>query len=236
MKAHPTLLLLAVACSLLLGSATLAGDACGARALGGGVSGSVDIGVDRVGRVVIVVDEIDTRTDRPDGLIDHIFTFSPREPYGQAFSYHAEKANITFAPDRVTVTAPDRSVLVDVAIKGEPRNYFKTPPKNALVLLEGIELIHRRVDSAMRLDSFDSRETFEGFYRSTGPIEIAPNAPATGEILNPVKPQECQSGGEGATQCSCSGADGCSVTCGSGYHACCNCQTVTLPTCKCAAN
>jgi hypothetical protein len=41
--------------------------------------------------------------------------------------------------------------------------------------------------------------------------------------------QDCASGGAGATQCSLEVGGGCSVSCGSGYYACCN----LLGGCKC---
>ena len=47
----------------------------------------------------------------------------------------------------------------------------------------------------------------------------------------------CDSGGSGATGCSIdSGGSSCSVTCGSGYYACCSYGGVfTLSSCKCSA-
>jgi hypothetical protein len=46
----------------------------------------------------------------------------------------------------------------------------------------------------------------------------------------------CASGGRGATACSsATGNPSCSITCGSGYYACCNSNSYSA-TCKCYRN
>jgi hypothetical protein len=49
--------------------------------------------------------------------------------------------------------------------------------------------------------------------------------------------QPCDSGGEGATNCTLSsGGFSCSVTCGTGTYACCYYETPNNPKCKCCGN
>jgi hypothetical protein len=53
-------------------------------------------------------------------------------------------------------------------------------------------------------------------------------------VNNLTEPEHCDAGGAGATSCSkASGGYSCSVSCGSGYYACCNDHTVTPPSCNC---
>ena len=189
-----------------------------------GYSGEVLI--DTKGSAVIVL--VDTNKGGRDGMIDQWFTL---EASGSIVpvSDHITSAQIVHTAGHLRVISHERRVIYDFVVAGQDQAW-EVPGGFTRIRNEGYGLARNMSPTTVRIPKIrgDSVTAFncegcEIFYPDLG------EAGGSGQTV-------CASGGRGATACSsASGTQNCTITCGSGYYACCNSNSYSA-TCKCYRN
>lgn len=187
---------------------------------------SGEVLIDTRGNAVVIL--IDTNKDGRDGLVDQWFTL---ETAGSMVpvSEHMTSAQIVHTAGYLRVTAPGQRVIYDFVVAGQDRA-LEVPGGFTKIRSEGYGLSHNMSPTNIRIPKTrgDSVTAFncegcEIFYPDFG------DSGGSGQTA-------CASGGRGATACSsATGTQSCSITCGSGYYACCNSNSYSA-TCKCYRN
>lgn len=173
-----------------------------------------------------------------DGNADNVFVVATPDSFDTPISYRWTNANLIFKPSGLMVTSPtDHEALIVTFERDIPRATFAAPAdfrttrvSNAIGLAHHSSLAHvypmelmpRGHQKASRIGSntYDNDWYREPFMNDWG---YASGSGGSG----------CTSGGGGATSCSISGCaatsykNDCSVTCFTGYYACCNCGSCT---------
>ena len=181
--------------------------------------------------MVIAVDSDDN------GNADSVFVVATAEPFVTPLSYRWTNANLVFKASGILVTSPaEREALIVTFRRDVPRANFVAPADfhvtrvgNAIGLAHHSSLAYdypmesmpsdrghssRRVSSEWTSDGW-TREPFQNDWNMDG---------AAGG---------CTSGGSGSVSCSINGCaatsykNDCSVSCITGYYACCNCGSCT---------
>ncbi len=178
-------------------------------------------------RLLVLLDRGDDGTS-PDDTIDAVIRvgLQGRAPQGEL--RRLERATIEISSRRVVITAPDGPVALEFSIDSEgmlplvglpPERDFRQP----LSRLVGAALVFELAVCRPRLKETSAQVLA---HVAAGDSPYLPPAACHGE--------DCQSGGMGSTSCSqtCGGI-GCSVSCGSGHFACCNCSLITGAHCFC---
>jgi hypothetical protein len=153
--------------------------------------------------------------------VDHAFVLACDEPIGGPAVVDLSDAVISVSPGRVVATsASDRTVVV-LALSDSPDPANEHFPAGYNVLrFHGFGLTHKVGALGTPLQKarkFVARDLCDGVI---DPYCVENLDPGGGGGSG----SSCGSGGSGASQCGCSaGGDSCSVSCVSGYYACCNC-------------
>jgi hypothetical protein len=229
---------------MLLGTLAIAGceaglaapsgdDACGASLTASpsldapAFIGEVLVRTDSLGRLAVIVD-LAPDGQAPDGFADRVFILESLGGVGQAIDKRLPIASVQWWRTGLRVVAPEGGFVADLAVATEIDRQ-RSVTEERVVLHDGIALqarniSHRRVPA----EAVDTAP-----FALLGP-ETEPDAAG--------RPRRCDSGGEGSTECSysckfstppVSKEDGCSVTCGAGYHACCRCDMLYHAECVC---
>lgn len=192
-------------------------------------------------RVVVSLDEAPT-----DGRVDRVFTLQTEAPFARPISFDASEASITLLHGNLFVDAGAETVHLQtngfdvaegIAERRLPALGYDLAkaldleaPRRTLV---GIGLAQKVVDPGTGLTLADARSTTA--YVAVGescasslPFKSLLPAGTTGVERQNCGNGYCPGGGPGSTGC---GAGGCDVTCGNGYHACCDGAT-----CTCCSN
>jgi hypothetical protein len=182
------------------------------------VYGTVDVRGGSNGNIVVIVDQSPGGpTGDTDGVPDLVFHFAPekvRQKY-RSISFDFQQASVFFSSRRLAVISRDGHVRVSLSLekvrKGEPGYSVygsrASDLPNTLRISRGLGLLR---EVPQRLE--------DGSY---APINL--NKSFVGDVQLLSEADDCKSGGPGASQCSFNapGGGGCSVTCNSGYYACC---------------
>ena len=177
--------------------------------------GEVLVKSDRQGRLAVVVDEaLEGRTSR--GAATRMFLLTSAVPLTVPVEVRLPVASVDFRGDRLTVSTPSGGDTIDLAL-GSVSDGRHMVAEGRIVLHDGLALQSLRfAGTPVTLDGVPIDD------RPDALVDAAAGGSAT----------SCQAGGEGASTCTkkCSvgvaGAsfiDECSVTCSTGFHACCNC-------------
>ncbi|HJW95356.1 MAG TPA: hypothetical protein VJ901_17190 [Thermoanaerobaculia bacterium] len=184
----------------------------------------------------VMVIAIDTEgASQRDGNADNVFVVATPDSFDTPISYRWTNANLVFKPSGLMVTSPsDREALIVTFERDIPRATFAAPADfrttrvsnaiglahhSSLASVYPMELMPRGHMKSSRAGSntYENdwfRQPFNQDWNSSGG-----SGGGSG----------CTSGGSGSTSCSISGCastsykNDCSVTCFSGYYACCNC-------------
>jgi hypothetical protein len=178
------------------------------------LAGEVLVKSDRLGRLAVLVDDAqDGRTSR--GAATRMFLLTPAAPLERPVEIRLPLASVVFRGDSLSVSTPSGRCLVDLALASRSDGRHAAD-EDRIVLHDGLALQSVRFAGApVPLD----RVTLDD--RPVALLDAAGGAATT-----------CQAGGEGSSTCtkkcsvgvaSASFIDECSVTCNTGYHACCNC-------------
>ncbi|HEX6099247.1 MAG TPA: hypothetical protein VF432_23235 [Thermoanaerobaculia bacterium] len=161
-------------------------------------------------RVTVLLDTIVDAGTAPDGIVDQWFVLQTAEPVLTPVMVHLPQALVVHQPRALRISTSDQryELLID-----RP----KTPDAAMTTRIAGIGLSHNTGTKGPRLgDQLDRR----GRVVTTCDWCLTQDpGPGGGSGSGSTS---CPSGGPGATQCSASyGTNSCSVSCASGYYACC---------------
>ena len=160
-------------------------------------------------QVMVLLDTITDATREPDGVVDQWFILQTEEPVLTPVMAHLERALVVFTRRALRVSAEDQryELLID-----RP----DTPVPAMTTRVAGFGLAHATGGKGPKIkDQLDRK----GRVMPTCEWCLQQD-PGTGGGSGGAA---CKSGGPGSTQCSAThGVDSCSVTCASGYYACCN--------------
>lgn len=187
---------------------------------------SGEVLIDTKGNAVVIL--IDTNRDGRDGLVDQWFTL---ETSGSMVpvSDHATSAQVVHTSGYLRVTLPTQRVVYDFVVAGQDRA-LDVPAGFTKIRNEGYGLSHNKSVTTIRIPKI-RRDSVTAF-NCEGCEIIYPDLGDYGGGGQTV----CAAGGRGATACSsATGNQSCSITCGSGYYACCNSNSYSA-TCKCYRN
>lgn len=161
-------------------------------------------------QVMVLLDTITDATENPDGVVDQWFILQTEEPVLTPVMAHLERALVVFTRRALRVsTSEERYELVLDAPAA--------PPAAMTTRIAGIGLAHNRGGKGPKVkDQLDRKGRVVSTCEWCLQQDPGPGGGTAGGAA-------CKSGGPGSTSCSAShGVDSCSVTCGSGYYACCN--------------
>ena len=159
-------------------------------------------------RVMVLLDTILDAGTPSDGDVDQWFTLQAEGLLLTPVMVHLERALVVFTPRSLRVSTSEERY--EFSLDGP-----ETPNAGMTTRITGIGLSHNTGTKGPRLrDQLDRRG---------GVIEkcdwCLQQDPGTGGGSGGTS---CPSGGPGSTQCSAAnGANSCSVTCATGYYACC---------------
>jgi len=184
----------------------------------------------------VMVIAIDSDAGGRDGIADSVFVVATPESFVTPVSYRWTNATLVFKASGVMVTSPaDREALIVTFKRDVPRANFAAPAEfhttrvaNAIGLahhstLGDIYYMDAMPSGSSRSRRLVSNTTADGWTRQPFQNDWSGDGAAGG----------CTSGGGGSTSCSVSGCaasaykNDCSVSCISGYYACCNCGSCT---------
>lgn len=192
-------------------------------------------------RVVVSLDSAPS-----DGLVDRVFSFQTDTALSTPVSFDADDANVTLVHGNLFVEVGARSLQLRtsgfdvgqaVAARslrgpdlGIATSVELSAPRRTIV---GVGLAQQVVepDAAFALararDGAEYLSTSESTCATSLPFIDLPGSGSTSKKPDCVNGY-CPAGGPGSTDC---GAGGCTVSCGSGYHSCCDGVS-----CKCCRN
>jgi hypothetical protein len=162
-------------------------------------------------------------------VISHVLRVTAEEPFPQnPVSFHFQRAEITVEPDQIVIRNADGDISVIFAVTRARDDAHN------LVVLSGYWLSQNVVGGDRTITSIRRARDIAAEWCDasvSGDDCLFDNDGGSGGTT-------CSSGGPGSTSCSCShGGTSCTVTCGSGYYACCkNCYIVNGQSCKCVRN
>jgi hypothetical protein len=213
----------------------------------GVIPGNVAVRRASNGNIVIIVDRLGhAAKTSPDGIPDLVFRFAPLNEdlsrHGHV-SFNIKQAQVFFQPGRVAVVTKNNQLAVSLSVVESEKTdanfpMFSDPSRdlpNAVRLSQGIGLVRQ-----IPIISESSKSV------SAGKSPKAAGLPALADLETDFvirrgarasddsgfEIEGCTAGGQGATSCSidCPSGNGCAVTCGLGYWACCKCPN----NCQCA--
>jgi hypothetical protein len=230
----------------------LAGPFAGAAQVAGEVKSlSGAVAVESVGerQIMIAVDTVNE--GRPlDGLVDHLFRFVAEEPLAEPVSLRIAHGHLEERGGVLRLGSSEEGRLLLLSLRTGPaagrrpgrpgRDHdgeARLREAYRLAFTGGIELASYFNVPDLRLDDFVADP--EGGFQATFLPEETGDVPG-GDVDHDDGGSgggggtSCTAGGTGATSCSITcNHYGCSVSCGSGYYACCKCGTLSLPSCTC---
>jgi hypothetical protein len=215
------------------------------------LGGDVLLFTDPAGRLVIAVDAVNDRA-QPDGIIDKYYWYRSSRPFTNQFAIRLTNANIVDRGRSLELSSSSHGVrlVLSVDTTPSPDSSDVSKRREALTAQDSLAL-DRAVaqltsSSVQRLNTPTRPGVTE--YLLTGGFELGRSIPSTPVQLSVDSVRQsrdlstqssgpstidfggsCDSGGEGATACSISG---CSVSCASGYYACCKIGILSNE-CKC---
>lgn len=163
-------------------------------------------------RIFVIVDTTLDRSAPSDGLVDQWFILETAEPVVPAVDAHLPGALLVHSADTLRVSSPDQRF--ELVLSNDAR---KAPADGVLTT--------RVVGIGLSRNVAESTNIRIAEHARAG--RIATTCEAC-DVLNPDpgvggSAASCSSGGDGATQCSASyGSNSCSISCTTGYYACCN--------------
>lgn len=184
------------------------------------VSDEADMLVGRVvvrgagSRIVVAVGAPDDRA----ALAARVFVFQLSAPLDSALEIDTAQASLLVRRERLTLSTP-RGVALDLAVHGAVDPSAGT--QRSVATLDGIGLADYKNPTAT-LDQLATAQLDAPLFEASRLAEGGMDAMA--------EPGGCPAGGPGSTSCSISSC--CSVSCSSGYYACCHCTDG----CHCIAN
>jgi hypothetical protein len=201
--------------------------------------GEAVIASDSWGRIAIALDTLEAEDLPPDGRMDHLFLFSPRNPVERNFFLAVDTVNVAFSKQRIVLTSPDSPVRIDLSVgksgRAEERNFLT----QSIRIPDGLELIHSYGIFETNIRNFSPAD-FPVIYPDNEIIQNDGRIRACDGVENCSGARffggpKCKTGGAGASGCEvkCSQSTGCGVSCQEGSYACCNCWIPTGPKCEC---
>jgi hypothetical protein len=185
------------------------------------------------GNIVVIVDVIESAGRSAEESPNIVFRYAPykRKSRNQQISFDYPEARVFYTDDRLAVIASDGHVALSLSldkIRGRDAAFpiygdRSTDLPDTVRISKGIGL---------------QRQTLSLSADKTAPINLEQEIVVRDEFRTQDYEPElplCSSGGVGSGQCS-SGCGGqtCSVTCRSGYYACCYCSgDGSSPNCNC---
>jgi len=186
-------------------------------------------------QVMVIAIDSDAGGSR-DGVADSVFVVATPESFVTPVSYRWTNATLVFKASGVMVTSPaDREALIVTFKRDVPRANFVAPAEfhttrvaNAIGLahhstLGDIYYMDTMPSGSSRSRRLVSNLSSDGWTREPFQNDWSGDGAAGG----------CTSGGSGSTSCSVSGCaassykNDCSVSCITGYYACCTCGSCT---------
>ncbi len=169
----------------------------------------------------IALDERSFRSE-PDGTFDRLFIL---ETYGlipDEFPITIDNARLLIREDGVVATARNKALVLGFFLTDEPG--ASEEQLGSLVMENG--------DRPLAEDALFVYSGF-GFSQTPGKWKLPLDSSWMGAATEATS--TCTSGGTGSTACSQTcGRRSCSISCATGFYACCNCGTL-LANCKCIA-
>ena len=198
-------------------------------------------------KVIILALDSGDENSPGDGLVDQVFVYYLPESLPEPLSFRTDRAMVLFGKGRVQLTSPDGPTTLRFAVRTtNPRNRPRAgqkdefctedPPQNirwdpdggrvplSMSLENGLGLAHYPRVKNLPFSHFEQADLARLNYR-----DFLSSVPSEFDIQAKCAPQ-CASGGPGSSGCSVSTC--CSVTCQSGYYACCHCTNG----CTCVKN
>jgi hypothetical protein len=189
--------------------------------------------------------------------ITHVLRLSAEEAFPQnPVSWQFDRAHVEIGADRFVITSAAQRMSVIFAVtlpapapaKGlvdgvqpesaAPRTDLASVPEHNAVLLRGYWLSSRSVAPGQSIAAIKRSPKIAALFCDVSVSgDVCDDMGGTGATgTGPAT--SCSSGGSDAISCSCtSGSTGCTVTCGSGYYACCkDCYVLNGPNCRCVKN
>lgn len=200
-------------------------------------------------KVIVVAMDSGDEGSSGDGLVDRVFVYYLAEPLDQPLHFRTDRAMVLFGKGRVQVTSPDGPTILRFAVRAagldrprpnkpgekddfcieDPGMNFRSGLKGrgaarSISLENGVGLAHYPKVESLPFSHFEQADLTRLNYR-----DFLSSVPGEFDIATKCAPQ-CASGGPGSSGCSVSSC--CSVTCQSGYYACCHCTNG----CSCVKN
>lgn len=228
-------------------SKTLYGNSYKATREDGVIPGNVAVRKASNGNIVIIVDRSSNATKTsPDGIPDLVFRFAPLNEdlsrHGD-ISFNLKQAQVFFQPGRLAVFTKNDQLAVSLSVEEIEKTdanlqMFSDQSRdlpNAVRLHQGIGLVRQVPIISESSRSVNARKTSKAaglpaLIDLETDFVIRRGARALDD--GGFEIEGCTAGGQGATSCSinCPSGNGCAVTCGLGYWACCKCPN----NCQCA--
>lgn len=188
-------------------------------------------------KVMVIAVDSDANGAR-DGMADTVFVVATPEPFLTPISHRWTNASLVFKASGVMVTSPDDHEALIVTFKRDvPRANFVAPAEfHVSRVANAIGLAHHT--SLPDIYHMDNMPTAHGRGNSRHASETLgvdgwDRQPFQNNWGDGGAAGGCTSGGSGSTSCSVSGCaatsykNDCSVSCITGYYACCNCGSCT---------
>lgn len=172
--------------------------------------------------VLVAIDDAET----PERGLSRAFTYQLAAPLAADLELRLP-AELLVRKDRLVITSPEGPTRIVLAIAGverdaaQERATAKLRWARDLQILDGIGLADYVRPTALSLDELALADLAANSTRRS--IECARSAVPQNDLRDWVIPVgSCPSGGPGSSACSINNC--CSVTCTSGYYACCHCS------------
>jgi len=173
------------------------------------------------GRVQVLVD---TFKGGRDGFVDQWFTLEAEDAALDPVSIHLPVAEILHYEGGMRITSADHGTSYDLVVA----DFERTLPNHQHFPVQrfvGFGLSHNIGDTGLRIPKFKRNASDAYDCESCLVQDPSPGGGSGGAA--------CGSGGPGSTSCSVSNStNSCSVSCASGYYACCN-VIVDFTSCRC---
>jgi hypothetical protein len=228
---------------------------CATVAQGGEVTsltGTVAVETLHGRQLLVAVDTANEGRDR-DGVIDHLFRFSLETPLAEPISLAFEQATVEVHGGVLRLSAPEAERVLLLAVGGalppgervgrpgrdqSAPGGTNRPARYRIALVHGIELATYFGLPALRLDDFlrDPAGGPHAVFMADDIGDVPGGDVDHDDTSSGSSGGGCTAGGPGSTSCSvtCGDRPGCSVSCASGYYACCKCGSyISAPSCTC---
>jgi hypothetical protein len=213
----------------------------------GVIPGNVAVRRASNGNIVIIVDRSsNSAKTSPDGIPDIVFRFAPLTEdlsrHGD-ISFNLKQAQVFLQPGRLAVFTKNNRLAVSLSVEEIEKTDANFPMfndqsrdlPNAVRLHQGIGLVRQAPIISESSKSANAGKTpkaagLPALIDVETDFVIRRDARASDD--GGFEIEGCTAGGQGATSCSinCPSGNGCAVTCGIGYWACCKCPN----NCQCA--